>query len=358
MTDSRPGHSIVKEPFNRLGDKLSFMLGLLKSITPDKCLRKGDQEWDRKKVLQYLEMKRRFLRLLMLLMYLTGGQPARGPELGSVKFRNSILSMRNLFFIGGKLFYTTEYTKSRAANNHSYFVVRYLPPEVAQLVLLYITYIRPFSNFLYNQIAFTKNSTDGDYLFCSEESPDKCWEGEVLSDVLQRESEDRLRVKINLWAYRHIVIAMAKAHVKEIAAHFEKDDAVWQQMLGSNPNFNIYAWQAGHKRATNVSTYGLDQAYPGRLQPELLHEYLRISQIWHQWLGFRESIFIEMINNGIIRGKKNTCGREEPKTPTRKRKYIPLEDEEEDMSPKSKRLLRKLEYRKAKRTLKEKYFGS
>jgi len=291
----------------------------------------------------------------MLLMYLTGGQPARGPELGSVKFRNSVLSTRNFFVIGGNVFYTTEYTKSRAANNYSYFVVRYLPPAVAQLALLYITYIRPFSNFLYNQIAFTKNSTDGDYLFCSEESPDKCWEGDVLSDILQRESEARLTVKINLWAYRHIVIAIAKAHVKEIAAHFEKDDALWRQMLASNPNFNVFSWQAGHKRATNVSTYGLDQAYPGRLQPELLYEYLRISQIWHQWLGFSDGVPEQAVNNGIVGGEKNVSERDEPKTPSRKRQYVPEMDDDEDMSPKSQRLVRKLEYRKAKKELKDKY---
>ena len=169
---------------------------------------------------------------------------------------------------------------------------------------------------------------------------------------MQRESEARLTVKINLWAYRHIVIAIAKAHVKEIAAHFEKDDTLWRQMLASNPNFNVFSWQAGHKRATNVSTYGLDQAYPGRLQPELLHEYLRISEIWHEWLGFRDSIPRQGVNN-VVTG--DISERDEPKTPSRKRQYVPEMVEDENMSPKSQRLVRKLEYRKAKKELKDKY---
>jgi len=76
--------------------------------------------------------------------------------------------------------------------------------------------------------------------------------------------------------------------VKEIAGHFAKDDAVWQEMLSQNKDFNVYAWQTGHQRVMNNSTYGLDQAYPCHLQPELLSEYRRISQLWHIWLGFND----------------------------------------------------------------------
>src|SRR5947207_15044583 len=103
----------------------------------------------------------------MLAMHLAGGQPARGPELGSVKFRNSSLSLRNFFVIGGNAFYVTEYHKARAATPYSYFVVRYLPPRLSELLILYIAYIRPFSCLLFNNVGFKKNLTDGDYLFCS-----------------------------------------------------------------------------------------------------------------------------------------------------------------------------------------------
>lgn len=39
------------------------------------------------------------------------------------------------------------YTKARASNNHSFYVVRYLPDEVGASVVLYLGYIRPFLNF-------------------------------------------------------------------------------------------------------------------------------------------------------------------------------------------------------------------
>jgi len=82
---------------------------------------------------------------------------------------------------------------------------------------------------------------DGDYLFCMEESNDMCWNGTILSEVLQQESSARLDVKINLWAYRHIAIGIAKTHVKEITEHFEKDDKAWDRVLAANPNYTVYA---------------------------------------------------------------------------------------------------------------------
>jgi len=100
--------------------------------------------------------------------------------------------------------------------------------------------------------------------------------------------------------------------------------------MSRNKDLNIYAWQTGHRRATNVSTYGLDKAYPGQLQPELLSEYLRISQLWHRWLGLYEDDVIA--NEG-----KRKCQQEDIKTPEKKQQKT-LEPEL-NVSPRSKKFL-------------------
>lgn len=194
-------------------------------------------------------------------MYITGGQPARGPELGSIKFRNSTFSLRNFFIMSGRGCYYTEYHKSRASTNFSYFVVRYLPDTVTALTLLYIAYIRPFISMIYNQTSSNKNvAEDGNYLFCNDESPHECWNGQMLSKILQKETQSRLGVKVNMWAYRHIVIGIAKKHLKEVGPYFERDDEAAEQLQMQHPDSFIYAWQATHQRVTNISTYGLDKA--------------------------------------------------------------------------------------------------
>ena len=216
-------------------------------------------------------------------MYLTGGQPARGSELGVVKFQNTNLTLRNFYVLNGEGFYSTEYHKARASTNYSFYIVRYLPDRLTELVLLYIAYIRPFARMLYSH--GKKNVPDLGYLFCSNSSPDKPWNGELLSEILQAESEARLNARLNLWSARRILIAITKVHVKEITGHFAKDNRAWRDVLMNNPDFNIFAWQAGHQQSTNVAIYGLDAAFPGRLQPELMEQYRRISRLWHRWLG-------------------------------------------------------------------------
>jgi hypothetical protein len=65
------------------------------------------------------------------------------------------------------------------------------------------------------------------------------------------------------------------------------DDWACERLLSKNPKYNTGAFQARHQQDTNVSTYRLDAAYPGRLRPRLLDAYLCISLHWHRWLGFK-----------------------------------------------------------------------
>jgi len=90
--------------------------------------------------------------------------------------------------------------------NYSFHIVRYLPDRLTELMLLYITYIRPFARMLYSQRK--KNVPDLGYLFCSNSSLDKCWNGDILSDILQTESMARFNARLNLWSARHILIAI------------------------------------------------------------------------------------------------------------------------------------------------------
>jgi hypothetical protein len=225
-----------------------------------------------------------------------------------------------------------EYNKSRACTNYSFHVVRYFPEPVNFLIILYLVYIRPFAKALYRSLLLSQreierrrkssskkipysiskragqrrvkrrlfrdgksinidgsnrdnDALDRGYIFCSDESPNKCWTGVELSEILQEESLKELGVRINLWAWRHIIIGIAKAHLQEIAPFFDKNEKACQTMLETNTYTMIFPWLAGHQWAINVSVYGLDSAFPGKIQPELLSFYRRIAKIWHYWLG-------------------------------------------------------------------------
>jgi hypothetical protein len=289
----------------------------------------------------------------MVAMHHTGGQPGRGKEIGSIKYRNSGTSIRNLFMHRGDLLYVTEYHKARSATNLSHVVARFLPEPVAQLVLIFIAFIRPFCNMIYNQIAAFPNKMDGDYLFSDETRPDQPWDGRHLTRALQQVSNRYLRVSLSVWIYRHFAVAVTRKYVKEIAVFFAFGDEDWEKQFEKERGMDVYAWQTGHLRGTNNGHYGLDVAYPSKLQPELLDEYRRISRRWQEWLGFRKR---EVVVMSVVR--------EQPVTPKKRTR----EDEDNNgmvdpnISPESQRLKkmakdldRLMELRREERKLREKY---
>ena len=99
MTNDDPFHSVVKDTKNKLNASSEYLMALLKQVKPDENLRDEKGVWDITKVKRFLDKKKRFLRLLILgihrdldsmltmpAIHITGGQPGRGPELGSIKY--------------------------------------------------------------------------------------------------------------------------------------------------------------------------------------------------------------------------------------------------------------------------------
>src|SRR5439155_19012379 len=113
-------------------------------------------------------------------------------------------------------------------------------PNLSILLVLYIAYIRPFGNMIYSQTSTYKQGEDANYLFCLDESPQKCWNGKILSKTLQKESKAWLGVKINMRMYRQLAIAIAKTHLKEIAAYFDKNDELCECVITQNNDYLIF----------------------------------------------------------------------------------------------------------------------
>ncbi|KAH8797894.1 hypothetical protein F5884DRAFT_626090, partial [Xylogone sp. PMI_703] len=95
----------------------------------------GTETWNESQKRGYLNREREFLRKLMVTMHITGGQPARGPEIGSIKVSNSVYSARNIYVINGQVCFLTMYDKSRKRRGNTDYIVRFLPTAVSQMVV-------------------------------------------------------------------------------------------------------------------------------------------------------------------------------------------------------------------------------
>ncbi|KUJ13631.1 uncharacterized protein LY89DRAFT_591672, partial [Mollisia scopiformis] len=65
-----------------------------------------------------------FLLKLMVAIHIIGGQPARSPEIGSIKVRNSFTLSRNIFVINGRVAIVTTYNKSLKRRGKIEYVFR------------------------------------------------------------------------------------------------------------------------------------------------------------------------------------------------------------------------------------------
>ncbi|KAH8656364.1 hypothetical protein BGZ61DRAFT_303252, partial [Ilyonectria robusta] len=64
-------------------------------------------------------------------------------EITSIRYINTKLAIRNVFFHGGQMIIIISYNKARASNNYAFYIVRYLPPSLSLSFLKYLAIIRP-----------------------------------------------------------------------------------------------------------------------------------------------------------------------------------------------------------------------
>ena len=80
-----------------------------------------------------------------MLIHISAGQPARGPELLSIRHRNTRNGgRRNIFIEDGQVVFVTAYHKGYNLGGNTKIIHRYLPQEVGELVVRYLWLVEPF----------------------------------------------------------------------------------------------------------------------------------------------------------------------------------------------------------------------
>lgn len=125
----------------------------------------------------------------MVIFHITEGQPARGPELESVKASNSVYSARNIYIINGRMCFLTSYDKAQKRRGNSEYIIRFLPDAVSQLAAQYLVFVRPFARVL--------DHRESEWLFGDQQGP---WAEEQLSHVLAKATTQYLEARLTVSA--------------------------------------------------------------------------------------------------------------------------------------------------------------
>ncbi|KAL3703710.1 hypothetical protein TMatcc_009399 [Talaromyces marneffei ATCC 18224] len=241
-------------------------------------------KWKIPAVQAYFRDRDRFLELLLLLCHLTGGQPARGTEILSLRHRNTLYGRHRSIFIDT----VTSYHKGYHITGSTKIIHRYLPKEIIlpfceKLEILAFEKIEPFSPFLWPQ---ARPGEDSRY----------------LSKILEKEARQHLQTKWNLTYYRHAAIAISRAHLP--SGGFKRDYGINETVTDQQGSHT--SWTAG-----TIYARGLIEA-PGHVK-ERRTQYRAISREWHSFLGFkvhlgpRKRPLVNSIDHESTTQKKRRC---------------------------------------------------
>jgi superfamily II DNA helicase RecQ len=243
---------------------------------------RGQLEWADQPCKAYLAREKQFLLKLMVAMQVIGGQPARSPEIGSIKVRNSITSNRNIFVINGRVAVVTTYDKSLKRRGKVEYVFRCFPDQLSQVIAQYLVYVLPFSRVI--------EKTKGDFLFADEHGP---WIKDQLSVAVAVATAKHLGVRLTVSGWRHVAIAIGDEHLRKASRIWKQDqeeeegEAVEGESDGEVEQSlfeHILVRQSAHSKQTADLRYAIDGAFLNRLGPDLVSAYSQASRAWHAFL--------------------------------------------------------------------------
>lgn len=241
---------------------------------------------DRERMRDWLRQVAAFRGKLLVLMHMTGGQPARGPEILSVRHRNTVQGgHRNLFIEDGMVVFVTRYHKGYEVKGDVKIIHRYLPREVGELVVWYLWLVLPFVQRM--QAMVWQQETISDHLWPADADGRK-WTTERMKHELQRVSEAGLGQSINVAGYRQIAIAISRRWIRKGMENGadEHSDGDWLQ---DDPSDDIADEQATHSPHVAGAVYARDTQELAGATASRRQQFRAISVDWHRFLGFQST---------------------------------------------------------------------
>lgn len=144
--------------FQRVMDQEDVRAEFVQDRAPDDPL-----IWRPARITQYTKAIKRFKEKLAVFIQLSAGQPARAPELLSIRYQNTRTGgRRNIFVEDGKVVIVAAYHKGYNIGGNTKIIHRYLPQEVGELVVWYLWLVEPFQRQL--EVAIEGKSYSRGYL--------------------------------------------------------------------------------------------------------------------------------------------------------------------------------------------------
>ena len=257
----------------------------------------------------------RFLEMMMVLVHITGGLPARGTELASIKYSNALNGQRDVYISKGLVYILTQYNKSEAVTERPKLIARFLPYRVSRLIIAWVADVLPFREALQVNSGIGVNQPRANYLF---ETEGEIWSTNKISTIMGQVFEAHFSHHITVSRWRHIAIAIDKRWLRsQMRNGLETQDYMANTLM------------AGHDREVEEHHYALSADLLVGLTHETLDAFHLVSLEWHKLFGLLPEPFSTKVGKGIDPHANNaTTSLTQPSTGVRatKRRLV-IEDD-------------------------------
>jgi hypothetical protein len=129
LTNIRDGYSFVSSPNSGLSkDKPGLLHGFMANEVTKSFFTRGINGrvvlWRRSQCLEWLGRCRKLLEMLAVLCHILGGQPARGTELATLRWRNGVDEQRGVYWVNGTIMLLAMYSKMRSITRKNKLIPR------------------------------------------------------------------------------------------------------------------------------------------------------------------------------------------------------------------------------------------
>lgn len=219
----------------------------------------------------FFQTCRDLLKLLVILVHMGGGQPARVSALSPYQISNT-LEKRSLFYTGNCQFLIIQcYSKNTSQMGVAKNVARFLPLNLSRLLLTYFVYIRPIEMILCDLVLGSESKNAYSiYMFPNRGGR---MNPETLRDIIVAKFNSILGFAIKCSDYRQMCDLIVEKHLAGFII----------PLLGVDP---IFHRQAGHSAETAHLHYGICEDDPRLVSRKLYLQFHAASKAWHDLMRF------------------------------------------------------------------------
>ena len=229
--------------------------------------------WKEKRLQKWCEKANAFVDCLIALIHVLGGGPARAEELATLAILNTRTGMRNVYWMHGAIMVLTTYHKSQNVIGRGRPVARFLPRLISDLVLKYITLVKPLESIAAGILYGGEKAEDAHrtYLFARR---GRRMGGKNICSSFSLTMHRVVGFGLKFSDYRHLYTTLAKYFMGDVAK--QKANLPFHE-------------QAAHSAQTGEYTYGITSSDHLQITANGMLLFWRCSNEWHALFYFERS---------------------------------------------------------------------